>query len=154
CRLCPEGLHAGQAMARNPVPPRGRDRGSRRLLPVVLDPPAPGSLPQPARQQAHRRGVAGNSGDAKPRPVSLPGGVSQQPSGPDWSGPNEAQALQALEAVIVKYHGDRRRLYLTGLSMGGAATWKVASDHPEMFAAIIPTCGRGSPARMAPRLKS
>ena len=72
----------------------------------------------------------------------------------DWSGRNEAQALQTLEEVVVKYNGDRSRLYLTGFSVGGHGTWNVASDHPDLFAAIIPISGWGTPATMAPRLKS
>ncbi len=35
------------------------------------------------------------------------------------------------------------RIYLTGLSMGGFGTWTLAQKHPELFAAIVPICGRG-----------
>ncbi|MDY7395463.1 prolyl oligopeptidase family serine peptidase [Aureibaculum sp. 2210JD6-5] len=40
---------------------------------------------------------------------------------------------------------DTDRIYLTGLSMGGYGTWKLAQKHPEMFAAIVPICGGGNP---------
>ena len=50
-------------------------------------------------------------------------------------------ALQALEDSIRAYHGDRRRLYLTGLSMGGYGAWQIALDHPGMFAAAAIICG-------------
>ncbi|MCC8154250.1 MAG: hypothetical protein LIP01_08590 [Tannerellaceae bacterium] len=40
---------------------------------------------------------------------------------------------------------DEDRLYLTGLSMGGYGTWATAQVYPELFAAIIPICGGGSP---------
>lgn len=40
---------------------------------------------------------------------------------------------------------DVDRIYLTGLSMGGYGTWKLAQKHPEMFAAIVPICGGGNP---------
>ena len=53
-------------------------------------------------------------------------------------------ALQALEAVIQKYGGDRNRLYLTGLSIGGGGTWTIASQHPDLFAPA-----RGRPRRVA-----
>ena len=33
---------------------------------------------------------------------------------------------------------DANRIYLTGLSSGGWATWNLALAHPEMFAAIVP----------------
>src|SRR5262249_51400455 len=31
------------------------------------------------------------------------------------------------------------RVYLTGLSLGGDGTWRLASDHPDLFAAAMPT---------------
>ena len=33
---------------------------------------------------------------------------------------------------------DASRIYLTGLSSGGWATWNLAMNHPELFAAIVP----------------
>jgi predicted peptidase len=33
------------------------------------------------------------------------------------------------------------------LSLGGGATWHIASEYPERFAAIAPVCGWGSPAK-------
>lgn len=53
----------------------------------------------------------------------------------------EAMALGALEQTVREFHGDRTRLYLTGLSMGGYGTWWLASHHPGKFAAIAPVCG-------------
>jgi len=48
--------------------------------------------------------------------------------------------------VIRKYHVDRRRVYLTGLSMGGFGTWSLAAANPKRFAAIAPICGGGNTA--------
>lgn len=39
-----------------------------------------------------------------------------------------------------KYNVDKSRIYLTGLSLGGWGTWKLAEEHPELFAAIAPVC--------------
>jgi predicted peptidase len=36
---------------------------------------------------------------------------------------------------------DPRRVYLTGLSMGGFGTWETAFEYPETYAAIAPICG-------------
>jgi hypothetical protein len=36
---------------------------------------------------------------------------------------------------------DERRIYLTGLSLGGGGTWWTAQDFPKEFAAIAPVCG-------------
>ncbi len=50
-----------------------------------------------------------------------------------------------LDDVIGNYRVDKRRVYLTGLSMGGIGTWSLAAAHPERFAAIVPICGGGNP---------
>ncbi len=41
---------------------------------------------------------------------------------------------------------DLKRIYLTGLSMGGYGTWHWAAASPNRFAAIAPVCGGGNPA--------
>jgi len=59
--------------------------------------------------------------------------------------------IAAVNDVIAREPIDPRRVYLTGLSMGGYGTWDLASRQPERFAAIIPICGGGDEAT-APRL--
>ena len=46
-----------------------------------------------------------------------------------------------LDHIIEVDNVDVTRIYLTGLSMGGTATWLWALDSPERFAAITPVCG-------------
>lgn len=59
-----------------------------------------------------------------------------------WTQPEmEEMALAALEATIKQFRGDRTRLYLTGLSMGGFGTFGLAARHPGKFAALVPICG-------------
>lgn len=41
---------------------------------------------------------------------------------------------------------DPDRVYVTGLSMGGRATWSLAIAYPDRFAAIAPICGAGDPS--------
>jgi predicted peptidase len=54
----------------------------------------------------------------------------------------ETDALNALlDDLLAAYRVDRHRVYLTGLSMGGDGTWRLAWEHPERFAAIAPICG-------------
>lgn len=65
--------------------------------------------------------------------------------GEEWYGDMEAQALAALEQTIREFHGDRRRVYLTGISMGGAGAWYMAR-HRGRFAAVVPVCGEVSRA--------
>ena len=50
-------------------------------------------------------------------------------------------ALAALAAATKDFKGDSKRTYLTGLSMGGYASWDIASRYPGKFAAIVPVCG-------------
>ena len=40
-----------------------------------------------------------------------------------------------------KYRIDTNRVYLTGVSLGGAGTWYVAAKYPDKFAAIAPMSG-------------
>lgn len=63
-----------------------------------------------------------------------------------WSADDQQKRLLELLVHIKKnYNIDSDRMYLTGLSMGGFGTWRLAADHPEMFAAAAPICGRGNP---------
>jgi predicted peptidase len=53
----------------------------------------------------------------------------------------EAQALKALDQSIAEFNGAANRVYLTGISMGGYGTWRLASLYPGKFAAYVPVCG-------------
>lgn len=57
----------------------------------------------------------------------------------------EALLLGIVENTKKEYSIDDKRLYLTGLSMGGYGTWMLAAKHPDRFAAIAPICGGGIP---------
>ena len=58
-----------------------------------------------------------------------------------WGEPDmQAQALAALDASIKEFHGDRKHIYLSGISMGGFGTWELAARNPGRFAAIVPIC--------------
>jgi predicted peptidase len=62
------------------------------------------------------------------------------------------RALAILDLVQKTYKTDPKRVYLTGLSMGGFGTWSVAAAQPERWAAIAPICGGGNP-KLAAKLK-
>ena len=55
--------------------------------------------------------------------------------------------LQLIDKIANEYKVDKSRIYLTGLSMGGFGTWALAAEHPDVFAAIAPICGGGSPEK-------
>lgn len=67
-----------------------------------------------------------------------------------WHGEMEQQALQALEQTLVEFNGDRKRIYLTGLSMGGYGAFYFAANHPQKFAALVTICGGVVPPRTFP----
>ncbi len=48
-----------------------------------------------------------------------------------------------VEALCKEYRIDKKRIYLTGLSMGGYGTWELLCRNPELFAAGAPICGGG-----------
>lgn len=77
--------------------------------------------------------------------------LPQCPRGRWWPEPQmQAQALKALEQTIEEFNGDKTRIYLTGLSMGGYGLWAIAAANPGMFAAIAPVCGGIRPPRGLP----
>ncbi len=60
-----------------------------------------------------------------------------------WKGAMAAMALKCVEQTSREYHLDPQRVYLTGLSLGGAGTWHIAARFPDRFAALAPICGFG-----------
>jgi predicted peptidase len=54
--------------------------------------------------------------------------------------------LELIAAMQKEYSIDPKRIYLTGLSMGGYGTWDLLARHPELFAAAVPICGGADPA--------
>jgi len=59
-----------------------------------------------------------------------------------WTHPEmEFLVLQSLEKSISDFNGDSRKVFLTGMSMGGYGTWYLAAKYPRKFAALAPICG-------------
>jgi predicted peptidase len=88
----------------------------------------------------------------------------QCPSGQTWGGLNRlattptppdklslslAATLKAVEALQKEFSIDDKRIYITGLSMGGYGTWDALAKRPELFAAAVPICGGGEPAQVS-----
>lgn len=64
-----------------------------------------------------------------------------------WSGyVDEVMAL--LADCIGRYNADPKRIYLTGLSMGGNGVWALALRYPDRFAALAPICGWGDESQV------
>ncbi|MBQ8817967.1 MAG: prolyl oligopeptidase family serine peptidase [Clostridia bacterium] len=60
--------------------------------------------------------------------------------------------VDLLGDIKENYSTDESRWYVTGLSMGGFATWDIIIRHPEMWAAAVPLCG-GADYRKAELIK-
>jgi len=71
--------------------------------------------------------------------------MPEQPSKPMTA------ALELLDAIRNEFPIDPTRIYVTGISAGGYATWDALARHPEIFAAGVPVCGGGDTA-LAPRI--
>lgn len=61
--------------------------------------------------------------------------------------------MAVLRDTQSRFNIDPKRVYLTGLSQGGAGTWAIGAKHPELFAALAPICGYGDPAILTESLK-
>jgi predicted peptidase len=56
-----------------------------------------------------------------------------------WPKPNEINDL--INYMVASYRIDEKRIYVSGLSMGGGATWDFSVDNAARIAAITPICG-------------
>jgi hypothetical protein len=54
-----------------------------------------------------------------------------------WTG---SYVMEVLNHVKKYLRVDNRRIYLTGLSLGGGGVWSVATSYPDTWAAILPIC--------------
>lgn len=74
--------------------------------------------------------------------VASPQALSNFPWQTSW---RPADLILFLDHLLANYKIDPRRVYLTGLSMGGYGTWACITEYPERFAAAVPICGGGNP---------
>jgi predicted esterase len=69
----------------------------------------------------------------------------------EWWSPERLAGL--IDQIEASYRIDPKRIYVTGLSMGGYGTFDLAACYPQRFAAIAPLSGGESP-EIADRLKT
>lgn len=61
--------------------------------------------------------------------------------GMDYMFVGEADVLRVQDEVSALLNIDPNRVYVAGLSMGGAGSWHLGSHFPDRFAGIMPICG-------------
>ncbi len=57
--------------------------------------------------------------------------------------------MQWIKAAVAELNGDRSRISITGLSMGGFGTWEMITTFPDYFSCAAPVCGGGLSWRTA-----
>lgn len=73
--------------------------------------------------------------------------ISPQLNNGGYWNTNDLQSF--LTEIQIKYNVDPKRIYLTGLSLGGIETWTWAITDPSEFAAIAPVSATGDPTKVA-----
>ncbi|MCB1204037.1 MAG: prolyl oligopeptidase family serine peptidase [Verrucomicrobiae bacterium] len=66
-----------------------------------------------------------------------------------WKDSVAANLMTLVKSLCDSLPIDESRLYLTGSSMGGSGSWRIATEHPGIFAAVAPLCGGGDPSKAA-----
>jgi predicted peptidase len=60
----------------------------------------------------------------------------------NWSTPENEKGVNALlDMVLARYAIDRKKIAVTGYSMGGTGSWHFAEKFPQRFSAAIPIAG-------------
>lgn len=67
--------------------------------------------------------------------------TNRRPFGFDWQDWGRIDAYEALGAALEVTGVDRRRVYVTGHSMGGHGAWHLAANDLDGFAAVAPSAG-------------
>ncbi|MCI0691441.1 prolyl oligopeptidase family serine peptidase [candidate division KSB1 bacterium] len=85
----------------------------------------------------------------------------QCPVGKFWSDPDSEKprdeirlVLEILDSIQKEFSVDAARLYVMGISMGGYGAWDIIARRPNTFAAAVPICGGGNPAKAASMKKT
>jgi poly(3-hydroxybutyrate) depolymerase len=133
-------------------------RGSRSRYAMFIPPEYRGDRPYPLILFLHGygdRGVRGQQFTA----VGLPPALESQkhgcgffvlcPQGQSgfWhpEGDDTRRAMELLDAVQREYRIDPARIYLSGLSSGGASVWELGARFASRWAALVPVSSSGRP---------
>jgi predicted peptidase len=70
--------------------------------------------------------------------------IVASPQFSEWPTPGDLNSL--IDHLVSKYRIDQNRVYVSGLSMGGGASWDFAAAFNNRVAAIVPICGASQPS--------
>ncbi|MGV2884220.1 carboxylesterase family protein [Paenibacillus taichungensis] len=73
--------------------------------------------------------------------------ISPQCPVDEFWGMHREAVMALLEHVLENEDADPKRVYLTGLSMGGYGAWDLPLFYPNTFAALAPVCGGADPSK-------
>ena len=71
----------------------------------------------------------------------------QCPKDASWDGKNGEAVVEIIGDLVKNLAIDKKRIYLTGYSMGGYGTFQLLGQEPRLFAAGVPIAGGGDPNR-------
>jgi predicted peptidase len=64
---------------------------------------------------------------------------------PQVSSPIDNPWKDQLNKTLKEYNIDKDRISMTGISLGGNATWTIGAAYSKKFSALMPICGWGNP---------
>jgi predicted esterase len=73
--------------------------------------------------------------------VIAPEYITDPKAGYEYDAPAHEAVLYSLIDARRRFSIDSDRVFLTGHSTGGEATWDIGLAHPDLFAGVIPICG-------------
>lgn len=120
------------------------DYESKRSWPVMVFLHGNGDQGSDGRKQTER----GLAARIRQDPTQFPAIVifPQAKVGTRWFNPEMKElVMAALKQTTDEFRGDRRRVYLTGFSMGATGAYRIAHRWPEKFAAVVAVAGRVEP---------
>jgi len=137
----PEGLHYGRV---------SRDGEPAVRYAISIPPKYNRSHPVPLVLALHFGGLPAGLGNAVMKALIKPaleglGAIIVAPdsSGGGWDSPENDRAVNLLlEQVMQSYAIDKKKVVVTGFSMGGRGAWSWAAKYPDRFSAIVPVAGR------------
>ena len=106
---------------------------------------ASGHRPRAGHRECRRKRSTSRSSSSSRSRRSAPGRPTPRTANAPWPSWTRCEK---------DYKIDAKRLYLTGLSMGGFGTWSLAAKYPDRWAAIVPICGGGDPSERGRRSRT